>query len=59
MATCSMIGVYKPKKLFNLYVSIVNPIISHLLKTLTLALLYTNWKFTMKFEFDALIKNNT
>jgi len=54
-----MTSVYEPRKLFNLCVPIVDPIISPLPKNPNLAFSDPNWISVMEFEFDALIKNNT
>ncbi|XP_057444635.1 uncharacterized mitochondrial protein AtMg00810-like [Lotus japonicus] len=59
MATRSMRGIYKPRKLFNLSVTIDDPTISPLPKNPKLALSDPNWKSAMQSEFDALIRNNT
>ncbi|PNX91538.1 disease resistance protein rga3-like [Trifolium pratense] len=59
MATRSMQGIYKPRKLFNLSVTIDDPTISPLPKNPKLALSDPNWKAAMQSEFNALIKNNT
>ncbi|MCI03707.1 copia protein, partial [Trifolium medium] len=59
MATRSMQGIYKPKKLFNLSVTINDPIISPLPRNPKLALSDPNWKSAMQSEFNALIRNNT
>lgn len=59
MATRSMHGIYKPKKLFNLSVTIDDPIISPLPKTPKVALFDPNWKSAMQSEFNSLIRNNT
>jgi hypothetical protein len=59
MATRSMRGIHKPRKLFNLSVTIDDPTISPLPKNPKLALSDPNWKSAMQSEFNALIRNNT
>jgi hypothetical protein len=54
-----MKGIYKPRKLFNLAVTIDDPTISPLPKNPKLALSDSNWKSKMQSEFNALISNNT
>jgi hypothetical protein len=54
-----MKGIHKPRKLFNLSVTIDDPTISPLPKNPKLALSDPNWKSAMQSEFNALIKNNT
>lgn len=59
MATRSMRGIVKPRKLFNLSVTIDDPTISPLPRNPKLALSDPNWKSAMLSEFNALIKNKT
>jgi len=58
MASRSIRGIYKPRKLFNLYVTIDDPHISPLPKNPKPALSELNWKSSMQSEFNALIRNN-
>lgn len=58
MSSRNMTNVYKLRKLFNLFVSIIDQMISTLPKNSTLALLDPDWKSVTQSEFDVLIKNS-
>lgn len=53
-----MMGIYKPRKLINLYVTIDDLTISPLPQNHKLALVGPNKKSTMQSQFNILIKNN-